>query len=175
MERIVGSGAGCFGGGLCEIVFRVQGEGVDEIPRVIDAEGTVAEKVSEPEVTIAALGETDEAVIEGAGDIRVAGDGDEADRVVFRSGEPERAIGGWDGGGVGTFGQAGFGEGDERVLGSWNRGELREGGDAGGEFIRALEDVAGERSRRGGGEREFVGEIGVTRSDPDAAGGGIGS
>lgn len=147
VEGIVGSGAGGFGGCCCEVVSRVQGEGVEEISGVIDAEGAVAEEVGEPEVTAAALGETDEAVIEGAGDIGVAGDGDEADRVVFRIGEPEGAIGGGDGGWVGVFREAGFGEGDERDLGSWNWGELREGGDAGGEFIGALEDEAGERSR----------------------------
>jgi hypothetical protein len=51
---------------------------------------------------------------------------------------------------------------------------LGEGGDAGREHISVLEDEAGERSRRGGGQRELVGEIGVTGSDPDSLGGGIG-
>ena len=145
VERIVGSGAGCFGGGFCEIAYRVQWEGVCQVSGDVDAKGAVAEEVCEPEVTIAALGDTDEAVIEGAGDILVAGDGDDADRVVFRVGEPERAIGGWDGGWVRVFGEGGFGEGDERVPGSGNRGELCEGGDAGGEHIGVLEDEAGER------------------------------
>jgi hypothetical protein len=63
VERIVGSGAGGFGGGVGEIVFRVQREGVCLIPGVIDAESAVAEEVSEPEVAIAALGETDEAEV----------------------------------------------------------------------------------------------------------------